>query len=116
MLIPNPCRLGWWNPVPETRYQPFTHLGFYQAPLPDSLPGQVFSTMLDEGTIWFRVGVLYRPDVYAQRKKLTGSLRNCLEVILMLDPRSEKPALDVMWEYDVFTQETPNEYRSLGIL
>jgi len=100
--------MGWFNHTPEIWHQPFLHEGFYVADLPPSLPGELFHTQLDEGSIWFQVGVLYRPDTLANKRQYQGLLRNQLEVILCLSAQSDRPALAAMWEYDVFTREMPN--------
>lgn len=114
MDIPNPCRLGWWDDRVDK--PPFHHVGFYLGDLPPSIPGELFVTDLEEGSVYFYMNVLYRPDLYDIRKQLQGTLRRQLEVVLCLHPQTDKKALAAMWEYDVFTKETPNGYGPRGIL
>lgn len=102
--------------MPEIHYQPFTHLGFYLGDLPPSIPGELYQTELEEGNIWFRIGFLYRPDLAKVRRQFQGLLRNELEVVLCLSTKSDRAALKAMWEYDLFSKETPDGYGPLGIL
>lgn len=73
-------RIGWWKP-------PFTCVGFYTGlDLGFHLPGTLITQDLNEGTLTFRVGVLFRSDLNRNQQ---------LETILILENK-----VDEMFEYD----------------
>jgi len=78
MRVTAGLRIGFWNP---TNYMgngsPFTPKGYYTGPdLGEHLPGSKLEQPLMEGTLVFRVGVLFRPDL---------GKRQQLETILILE-------------------------------
>lgn len=71
-------RVGFWDPT-GTQWNdgPFQPKGYYTGPdLGEHLPGSKLEQPLMEGTIRFRIGVLFRPDL---------DKRNRLETILILE-------------------------------
>jgi len=84
--ISSGLRVGFWNPSPKWGDTPFTCVGHYNGPsLGDQLPGWRGEQELMEGTLKFRVGVLFRPDLGGKR----------LETILILETYIEE-----MFEYE----------------
>ena len=70
-------RVGFWNPRPGHLKTPFECKGHYNGPsLGSLLPGKKIEQELMEGTLRFRIGVLFRPDL---------GKRQCLETILILE-------------------------------
>lgn len=77
MRITAGLRVGFWNPSPKWGETPFTCKGIYTGPdLGRRLPGARLQQELMEGTLHFRVGVLFRPDL---------GKKQCLETILILE-------------------------------
>lgn len=77
MRITAGLRVGFWNPKPQRGTEPFTCKGIYTGPdLGNRLPGSKLKQELMEGTLNFRVGVLFRPDL---------GRKQCLETILILE-------------------------------
>jgi hypothetical protein len=79
--------VGFWSQYPEEFRKPFTCVGHYNGPtLGDRLPGWRGQQELMEGTLKFRVGVLFRPDL---------GKYNRLETIIILENHIEE-----MFEYE----------------
>jgi len=81
-------RVGFWKPGAwlET---PFKEMGIYTGEsLGDCIPGKTFEQPLMDGTVKFRIGVLFRPDLSKYQK---------LETIIILDNLVEE-----MWDYDTW--------------
>jgi hypothetical protein len=77
MRIDAGLRVGYWNPSPGWGKTPFTPKGYYRGPyLGEKVPGELLQQELMEGTLYFRVGVLFRPDL---------NVRQRLETILILE-------------------------------
>lgn len=86
-------RIGFWNPKPMFGHSPFTFAGYYTGPdLGDHVPGHVFEQQLMEGTVRFRLGVLFRHDLAKNQKLET--------ILILVDYKDE------MWEYDTWEQAT----------
>ena len=80
-------RIGFWNPSPAYGDVPFNCVGHYSGPpLGDRIPGASLQQELMEGTLKFRVGVLFRPDL---------GKHQCLETILIL-----QTYIPEMFEYE----------------
>jgi hypothetical protein len=80
-------RVGFWNSSPGYGKTPFDCVGHYSGPpLGDRIPGTSLEQKLMEGTLRFRVGVLFRPDL---------GKRQCLETILIL-----QTYIPEMFEYE----------------
>lgn len=85
--IASGLRVGFWEPNPAWNKTPFTCVGHYNGPsLGDQLPGWRGQQELIEGTLKFRVGVLFRPDLGKRQR---------LETILILETYIEE-----MFEYE----------------
>ena len=77
MRVSAGLRAGFWNPSPGWGSTPFTPKGIYMGPdLGDKIPGEKLHQKLMEGDLYFRVGVLFRPDLNTKQK---------LETILILE-------------------------------
>lgn len=78
-------RVGFWKP--GSKGGPFQCKGFYEGPiLEDVIIGQKMEQPLLEGTVKFRVGCLFRPDLNRRQR---------VETILILEN-----VVDEMWEYE----------------
>lgn len=79
-------RVGFWKPGTGDFRQAFQCKGIYTGPnLGTSLPGSRFEQKLIEGTLEYRIGVLFRPDLGRNQR---------LETILILEK-----VVPEMWEY-----------------
>lgn len=90
MRIRPGLRIGFWNPN-NNHFEgsAFRPMGIYTGPdLGDHLIGSRLEQKLMEGSLFFSVGVLFRPD-------LSGKQR--LETILILDNYIQD-----MWNYDTW--------------
>lgn len=83
MRVPSGVRAGFWYPGPHTCAQDekwkraFRPIATYIGPdLGDPIVGTLFEQKLMEGTLRFRIGVLFRPD---------RGFRQRLETILILE-------------------------------
>lgn len=77
LRIQHGTRCGFWNPNPGWDKSPFTPCGIYTGPdLGSVIPGTAMQQELMEGTLHFRVGVLFRPDLGKYQK---------LETIIILN-------------------------------
>lgn len=86
-------RVGFWDQN-GTQWNggPFKPKGYYNGPeLGDHIPGTLLEQQLMEGTLRFRVGVLFRPDL---------NVRQRLETILILENW-----IPEMFEYQDWEQE-----------
>ena len=80
MRITAGIRIGWWGPA-------FKCVGIYTGPdLGYHLPGALLQQELTEGTLTFKVGVLFRSDMHVSQR---------LEPILILQNQVEE-----MFEYE----------------
>ena len=69
-------RVGFWRPG-RWGETPFQCVGHYSGnPLGNRIPGETFSQELMEGTLKFKVGVLFRPDLGRKQR---------LETILIIE-------------------------------
>ena len=76
MKISAGLRVGFWKPG-AWGTSPFHVKGIYTGPdLGDKIPGEKLHQKLMEGDLYFRVGVLFRPDLNTKQK---------LETILILE-------------------------------
>jgi len=86
-------RVGFWNPSPKWGNTPFDCVGIYTGPsLGDQLPGWRGEQELIEGTVKFRVGVLFRSDLGRKQR---------LETILILESY-----IPEMFEYEDWDSAT----------
>lgn len=93
MYVHAGLRIGFWTPSPVWGETPFNCVGYYQGPaLGDRIPGEKLKQELMEGTLEFKVGVLFRPD-------LGRKLR--LETILILETY-----IPEMFEYEDWEKAT----------
>lgn len=77
MKIHDGIRVGYWNPNRVDRMKnAFTPVGVYRGPEGDYVVGTLLEQKLFEGTLKFRVGVLFRPDL---------GKRDRMETILILE-------------------------------
>jgi hypothetical protein len=86
-------RVGFWDQN-GTQWNggPFKPKGYYNGPeLGDHIPGTLLEQQLMEGTLRFRVGVLFRPDLNVKQR---------LETILILENW-----IPEMFEYQDWEQE-----------
>jgi hypothetical protein len=87
MMISSGLRIGFWSQYPKEHRKPFTCVGHYTGlPLGDQLPGWRGEQELMEGTLRFRIGVLFRPDL---------GKYNRLETIMILENYIEE-----MFDYE----------------
>ena len=86
MRITAGLRIGFWKPG-KWGDTPFNCVGHYTGPdLGDHLPGSSLNQELLEGTLKFRVGVLFRPDLGRKQR---------LETVLILQEYIKE-----MFEYE----------------
>lgn len=93
LKISSGLRVGFWKKN-STQWTggPFEPKGYYTGPdLGDHLPGARLEQHLMEGTLTFRVGVLFRPDLGKRQK---------LETILILENW-----IPEMFEYEDWAEE-----------
>lgn len=84
MRFPSGVRAGFWYPGPHLNVPPmekwkhaFKPIGLYVGPdLGDPIIGTKFEQKLMEGSLFFRIGVLFRPDRGSKQR---------LETILILE-------------------------------
>lgn len=83
-------RVGLWNTNMTGKAEnAFRCLGHYTGPnLGSHIPGSILKQELPEGTIQFKVGVLFRPDLGKRQR---------LETILIL-----QEWFPAMWEYETW--------------
>ena len=87
MMARSGMRIGFWDPHPVKRSECFRAVGVYNGPdLGDIIPGSSFEQELMEGTLKFKFGVLFRPDL---------GKRQSLEPILII-----MKYVPEMFEYD----------------
>lgn len=85
-------RVGFWRDGRGDYRRAFDCRGFYTGPdLGDHLPGAKLEQPLMEGTLKFRVGVLFRPDLNKRQR---------LETVLLLENW-----IPEMFEYEDWDQE-----------
>ena len=86
-------RVGFWD-TKATQFTggPFTAKGYYTGPdLGEHIPGSSLEQELMEGTLKFRVGVLFRPDLGKRQR---------LETILILETW-----IPEMFEYEDWSED-----------
>jgi len=94
MNIAPGLRVGFWEggAWASKRQSPFHPKGFYTGPIVENvLPGLVMEQELMEGTLSFRVGVLFRPDL---------GKRHRLETILIL-----QNYIPEMFDYETWSED-----------
>jgi len=94
MRVAAGLRVGFWEPEAYAKHRrsPFTCKGYYTGPdLGEHIPGAKLEQPLMEGTLKFRVGVLFRPDLGKRQR---------LETILILENW-----IPEMFDYEDWTED-----------